>query len=189
MAECYIGEIRAFAFNLIPRSWLRCEGQTLNIASYNSLFALIGITFGGNGTDNFKLPDLRGMTILGDQLQPRNTRLGAPYVQLTVNNMPTHNHAISNPPPTPSAKGTLQCSPDTTGGNVTTPVGGTLAKNGRGLTSPGYGTANPDTLMKDGSISVAGTTEMAGTEQHPNMQPSLVIAYCIATQGVWPSRN
>jgi microcystin-dependent protein len=189
MAECYLGEIRAFAFNLVPRNWLKCEGQTLSIASYNGLYALLETTFGGNGVDNFKLPDLRGMTILGDQLQNRNTRLGAAYVQLTTNNMPAHNHAINNPLPTPSAKGTLCCSPDTAGGNAATPVDGTLAKNGKGFTASGYGTAVPDTLMKDGSISFTGTTEIAGTEKHPNIQPSLVIAYCIATSGVWPSRS
>src|ERR1700677_1019887 len=96
----YLGEIRAFSFNFNPRNWQPCNGQLLSIQQNQALFSILGTTYGGNGTTNFALPDLRGRAPIGvgpgPNLPPVNLgdSRGAATVTLVANNMPAHNHTI-----------------------------------------------------------------------------------------------
>ena len=99
MADGYIGEIRAFGFNFTPQGWIPCDGSTLSIQAYAPLFAIIGIQFGGNGTTQFKVPDLRGMSLVGVNPSTSGFNVpgatgGAETVTLTVSTMPAHNHQL-----------------------------------------------------------------------------------------------
>src|SRR6478672_8078884 len=95
MAQPYVGEIRMFAGNFAPAGWMFCEGQLLPISEYETLFNLIGTTYGGDGQSTFALPDLRGRI----PMHPGNghvqgERAGAETVTLTTSQIPVHNHAL-----------------------------------------------------------------------------------------------
>ncbi|HEV7816138.1 MAG TPA: tail fiber protein [Janthinobacterium sp.] len=108
MAEGFLGEVRLVAFNFAPPGWLMCEGQTLPIAQFNALFALIGTTYGGNGVNNFVLPDLRGRAAIHSGQGPlgnytwgtqggtgANTVNTAAAFTLTADNLPSHTHSAT----------------------------------------------------------------------------------------------
>jgi microcystin-dependent protein len=188
----FIGEIRAFAFDYPPMDWLPCDGRLLQINAYNALFSLLGNRYGGDGITNFALPDLRGRTVIGvgngTGLTPRPLaqKDGAEGVTLTDAQMKGHSHSINNN--TVNARATLKCSSGEA--TVTTPVAGAISKNAKGVTMLRFNTSTPDAAMIDGSIALSGFTDTAGGSQpHPNMQPSLVLNYCIAWAGVYPPRS
>ena len=95
MAEPFLGEIRLFPFNQVPHGWSTCQGQTLSVQQYAALYALLGITYGGNGTTTFLLPDLRGRAALHFGT---TAKLGAPAgtenVTLLIENLPPHTHLL-----------------------------------------------------------------------------------------------
>jgi len=164
MSDPFLGEIRIFAFNFAPSGWAICNGQLLPIAQYNALFALLGTTYGGNGTNNFQLPDLQGRAPmhygqgpgLGNYVQ--GELVGSESVTLTVNEMPAHSHGTS-------------------GASVQT------SDRPDGLApAPGGSYGAPASFM-------ASTETVGGTQAHNNMQPSLVLNFCIATTGIFPSRS
>ncbi len=99
--EPYIGQIQAFGFNFAPVGWAQCNGQLLPIAQYQALFSLLGTTYGGDGQTTFALPDLRGRSIVhygsGPGLSPvqLGQNGGHETVTLTINQLPSHNHAVS----------------------------------------------------------------------------------------------
>src|SRR5271169_2224155 len=101
MSQPFIGEIRIVGFNFAPRSWAFCDGQLLSIAQNSALFALIGTTYGGDGTTNFALPDLRGRAPLhtgqssGTSSYVLGQSGGVESVTLTVSQMPAHVHSAS----------------------------------------------------------------------------------------------
>jgi microcystin-dependent protein len=168
MAEAFISEIRMFSFGFAPKGWATCDGQTLSISQNQALFALLGITYGGNGTTTFQLPDLRGRTpIHFNSSYPEGAVGGAEGVSLGLQQMPTHTHTLqaSTAAPTTNAPAT----------NVfaTLPTG----KND-------FAAAANLTQMNANSIGANGSGL-----PHENMQPSLAINYCIALVGVFPSRN
>jgi microcystin-dependent protein len=168
MAEPFIGEIRAFGFNFPPRGWLTCDGSLLPIAQFQTLFAILGTTYGGDGRTNFGLPDLRGRvpvhrggsTVLGQ-------KDGAETVTLQANELPSHSHG-------------LVASADPASTNIAS--GSVLANPGGGKNL--YGPAGASVAMSNDSIANGG-----GGQAHNNMQPYLVINYCIAIDGLFPSRN
>src|SRR5664279_5472570 len=94
----FLGEIRMVGFNFAPVGWFLCNGQLLPISQYQALFALIGTTYGGNGTTNFALPDLQGRAILGSSgtsgNYPAGLKSGTTTVMLSVAQLPSHNHLI-----------------------------------------------------------------------------------------------
>ncbi len=98
MAEPFLGEIRMFSGTYAPRYWALCDGQILDIASYSSLFALIGTTYGGDGRQSFALPDLRGRVPIGYGAGPNLTnrilgeKSGLENINISINEMPEHNH-------------------------------------------------------------------------------------------------
>src|ERR1041384_8234847 len=95
MAQPYVGEIRMFAGNFAPAGWMFCEGQLLPISEYETLFNLIGTTYGGDGQSTFALPDLRGRIPMhfGNGFPLAETG-GVETVTLTVSQIPAHSHAL-----------------------------------------------------------------------------------------------
>ncbi|HQT25927.1 MAG TPA: tail fiber protein [Burkholderiales bacterium] len=177
MSDWYIGEIRNFAFGRVPTGWAQCNGQMLNITQNQALFALIGTTYGGNGTTTFQLPDLRGRVMVGNnQTNPQYTmgaKGGAENVSLTQQQMPGHSHAFNARAEagTAGAIGNDYLSSSGTNAKITTPQN-LYAQPGAGIS------------LNPGSISAFGSGG-----PHNNLQPYQVTNYCIATTGVFPARN
>ena len=166
MAEPFLAEIRIMSFGFAPKGWALCNGQLLPINQNQALFSLLGTTFGGDGRVNFALPDLRGQTPIhvgsGHTLGER----GGEFAHtLSIAEIPTHTH-------------TLRAS--STAGNQLTPDGNVLARPTNNFYGP------PANLT---SMSPQTTTNAGGSQAHLNMQPFLVLTFCIALQGVFPSPN
>ncbi len=172
--EPFIGEIRLFGFNFAPRGWAFCNGQLLSIAQNTALFSLIGTYYGGNGQTTFALPNLQGRVPIhqgqGPGLTPRTIgeMAGTEVVTLIQTEIPMHNHLIH----TASAAG-----------NSRIPNGKVLAKEAAGQTAV-YADGPMDSALNPQSVSIAG-----GSQPHNNMPPFLVINYCIALEGIYPSRS
>jgi microcystin-dependent protein len=188
--EPYVGEIRLFCFNFAPQGWMLCDGRLLKISDYSSLYALIGITYGGDGQTTFALPNLCGRTPLS---QGQGTNLtnrvigqsgGENQVGLTASQMPAHNHALTST----YAKATLKCknSPANSRGLANNSISGNYIQD----STLKYNTATPGIAMNSASITTSGNTNTAGSGlQHPNMQPYMALSYCIAPQGTYPGTN
>lgn len=162
--EPFLAEIRAFAFGVIPRGWTPCEGQLLNITTNVALYSLLGIRYGGNGTTTFALPDLRGrVPVYCGTTYTQGVAAGEAEHTLTVLEMPQHTHFVT-------------ASSDAV--SVVSPQGATWASF-----AEGYSTTT-NTQLGPQAISAAG-----GSQPHPNMQPFMAVNYCIATSGIFPSRN
>ena len=167
MAQPYIGEIRMFAGNFAPAGWMFCEGQLLPISENETLFNLIGTTYGGDGQETFALPDLRGRIPIhaGSGFILAETG-GAEEITLTVNQIPAHSHpllATSNP------------------GSITAPANGVLAKTTTGFL---YINENPTGTMAATSISPVG-----GSQPHTNFQPYLCVNFILSLFGIFPSQT
>jgi microcystin-dependent protein len=167
MAQPYVGEIRMFAGNFAPAGWMFCEGQLLPISENETLFQLIGTTYGGDGESTFALPDLRGRIPIhqGNSYILAETG-GAEEVTLTVNQIPAHSHA---------ALGSANT------GTGTQPANNVLS-NLVGASSAGYGTDSPQTNMSPQSIGPVG-----GSQPHNNFQPYLCVDFIISLFGIFPS--
>lgn len=174
MSESFIGEIRIFGFTFAPRNWAMCNGQVLPISQNTALFSILGTTYGGNGTTNFALPNLQGRAPLqqgqGPGLSPRylGEMGGTTSVTLISSEMPMHTHYAAN----------------TGTGNQSSPVNHSwaAARSLRQTVNLYSSTAN--TSISPGSPSLAG-----GGQSHNNLSPYLVLNFCIALYGVFPSRN
>jgi len=185
--DAFIGEIRAFAFNFNPQQWALCNGQLLPIQQYTALFSILGITYGGNGTTNFALPNIQGSVLnsAGQMLGGQNYSLGevggSASVSLSTAEIPMHNHVFNGASPV--------------GGNingVTVPVTGSFISNSfakstatSGVVGRSYAPVSPPpgAILNPTSIGMSG-----GNQPHDNMMPNLVINYCIALQGEFPQR-
>jgi microcystin-dependent protein len=180
MADPFLGEIRMFGFNFAPSGWQLCNGQTLAISQYAALFALLGTTYGGNGTTTFQLPNLQGQVPIhqgsgGGGVYVIGEASGSPTVTMLASNMPAHNHLVNAvtstsgnvAQPAAAYPATVQITGETKGGTVNT-----------------YSTASPNAQMNPAMITSAG-----GNVPHNNMQPYLVVNFCIAMSGLFPSRN
>ena len=167
MSEGFLGEIRLFGFNFAPRNWALCDGQILPINQNQSLYALLGTIYGGDGRTSFALPDLRGrVPISPDAGIPTGGKGGEEAVSLTAAQIPAHVHS-------------LNASSDTATANA--PTGQVLAAStGANLYGPPLSLA----AMSPNSITQAG-----GGQAHDNMQPYLAVNFCICLYGLFPSRN
>lgn len=165
MSEPFLAEVRMVGFNFAPRGWAFCDGQILPINQNQSLYSLLGTTYGGDGRTSFALPDLRGRTPIhvGNGHQ-QGQKGGEETHTLAVNEMPNHQHQWraanengSNPSPANNVLGNY-ANGYRDGQDLISPLAGTLANNG-------------------------------GGQGHNNMQPFLAVNFCIALQGLFPSRN
>ncbi|MBK8283839.1 MAG: phage tail protein [Ahniella sp.] len=164
MAQPYVGEIRMFAGNFAPAGWMFCEGQLLPISEYETLFQLIGTTYGGDGESTFALPDQRGRIPLhqGNGFVLAETG-GAEEITLTVNQIPAHAHVML------ASTGT---------GNSTSPGNGVFA------------TALQDLYLEDitpVNLSPQAVSAVGGSQPHTNFQPYLCVNYIISLYGIFPS--
>ncbi|SHL88076.1 tail fiber protein [Rhodanobacter sp. OK091] len=169
MAEFFIGQVMPTGFSFAPKGFALCNGQLLPISQNQALFALLGVQYGGNGTTNFMLPDLRGRTPIGygGNNYPIGTVAGNENVTLTPQTLPTHNH-VGNA--------------TTTAGTVRNPANGLY---GAVASEALYGAASgPQVVLNAGTLSTTGNSQ-----PHQNMQPYNVINFCIALTGFFPSRN
>lgn len=167
MAQPYVGEIRMFAGNFAPAGWMFCEGQLLPISEYETLFQLIGTTYGGDGQSTFALPDLRGRLPLhfGNGFTLAETG-GAEEITLTVSQIPAHSHPLLG---------------STAGAGSADPKGNVMARATAAGVFP-YGTDNPTTPLSPQAISATG-----GSQPHTNFQPYLCIDFIISLFGIFPT--
>jgi microcystin-dependent protein len=166
MSEPFLSEIKVVSFNFPPKGWALCNGQLLPINQNQALFALLGTTYGGNGQTNFALPDLRDrVPIHQGSGHTRGERGGEAAHTLTLNELPSHTHALN-------ASGSA--------GDTQAPSNRVLARTTNNI----YG--NPSNL----TTLLAGTTSsVGGSQPHENQQPYLKLNWCIALQGIFPSQN
>lgn len=171
--EPFIGQIYLFPFNFAPEGWAQCNGQLMSIAENSALFSLLGTYYGGDGITTFGLPDLRGRASMnqgqGNGLSRYDIgeRAGQENVTLTTSELPSHNHT-----------GTLNAS---NGSANQEEANGHLMAEAAIYTD---GAANQ--IMNSAAITIGGT---GGNLPHENMMPYLVMNYCIALEGIYPSRS
>lgn len=176
----FIGEIRAFPYQFAPVGWLPCAGQSVAINQFRALFAVIGMTFGGDGKSTFKLPDMRGLAAVGAGTGPQggSYTLGHPVgtgsVALTVAQIPPHGHAL-NAQVAPT--GTAEPGPTVIPADPQYTAGGNAGRYA-GYAAP----SSPQAAMAANSLGGAG----AGMS-HDNHSPYLVFQWCIATDGMFPA--
>jgi microcystin-dependent protein len=170
MGTPYLGEIRITAFSFAPRGWALCNGQTLAINANQALFSLLGTTYGGNGVTNFQLPNLQGRVPLhfGGGIAQGQAG-GADAVTLTTAQLPAHQHAIV-------------ASTDFANSNL--PGSGVTAAKVRGGVDVYAASGAPLTPLNPAAVAASG-----GGQPHENEQPSLVLSFIIALQGIFPTHN
>jgi microcystin-dependent protein len=168
MAQPYVGEIRMFAGNFAPAGWMFCEGQLLPISENETLFQLIGTTFGGDGESTFALPDLRGRIPIhqGNGFILAETG-GAEEITLTVNQIPAHGHA-------------WLCSNNTT--DTAVPQNAVLGPPGPLAVTP-YGSDAPRVAISPQTLN----PPVGGSQPHTNFQPYLCVDFIISLFGLFPS--
>lgn len=158
-----IGEIRLWAGTTPPAGFVPCDGRELSIIQNEALFSIVGTTYGGNGIQTFRLPDLRGRVPVHASPSKRQGYVGGvENVTLTTNQIPAHAHA---------ALGTSAA------GTTASPAGATWAATDRAHYGP------------SAQVAAASTGAAGGSQPHPNMPPYTALSYVIAVQGVYPSRN
>jgi microcystin-dependent protein len=165
MGQPFVGEIRIFAGNFAPAGWMFCEGQLLPISEYETLFNLIGTTYGGDGQSTFALPDMRGRIPLhfGNGTTLAETG-GVEAVTLTTAQLPAHSHPMM----ASSSTGT-QLSP---AGNVTAQSDSiSLYRAGAGVSQ----------------LASQSVTSTGGSQPHTNFQPYLCLDFIISLYGIFPS--
>lgn len=165
MAQPYVGEIRMFAGNFAPAGWMFCEGQLLPISENETLFQLIGTTYGGDGQSTFALPDLRGRVPLhqGNSFVLAETG-GVESVTLTTQQIPIHSHAFLA---------------STAVANSSSPTNQVIAQSTQRAV---YFEANTTTNLAPSAISPVG-----GSQPHTNFQPYLCVDFIISLFGIFPS--
>ena len=170
----WMGMIMAFGFNFSPLGWEFCNGQLLPIAQYSALFSLLGTTYGGDGVNTFALPNLQGRAAIhqgagpGLSVYSMGEADGIEACTLAGSQLPQHGHQMR-----------ANMSPGDTGAPMNAIFAETGATDREYLAS---GQAN--VLMSNSAIGITG-----GNQPHNNLQPYLTVNFCIATEGVFPSRN
>jgi microcystin-dependent protein len=179
----YIGEVRMFAGTFAPVGWVFCNGQSLPISQYVALFNLIGTTYGGDGVNNFNVPDLQSRVPIGTGQQPGflNYLLGqtggVESNILTIATMPSHTHTVTG------SASLLTSSED---GHSTSPAATYPAVNGQNL----YSTTTDNSVMAAATATLtAGTAGTGAPQPVSNIQPYLAITYIICTDGIYPTTN
>lgn len=172
MSEPFLAEVRMVGFNFAPRGWAFCDGQILPINQNQSLYSLLGTTYGGDGRTSFALPDLRGRAPIhvgrsnGGESHQLGQKSGEEGHTLGVNEIPGHDHRLRA---------------SSADANDSTPGGNVLA---RSTVPEAYREATNLGDMRSGTVANTG-----GGQAHENMQPYLALNFCIALRGLFPSRN
>lgn len=172
MSSPFVAEIRIFGGNFAPRGWAFCNGQLLPISQNTALFSLLGVTYGGNGTSSFALPDLRDRFPLhpgqGPGLSQRylGETGGQASVTLLPSQIPSHTHSLQA-----TSAAATEAAPS-------------AARMLAVPTAPAYGTAADLLPLADAALEPAG-----GGQPHENRQPYLALTFLIALQGIYPARN
>jgi microcystin-dependent protein len=172
MSEPFLAEVRIVGFNFAPRGWAFCDGQILPINQNQSLYSLLGTTYGGDGRTTFALPDLRGRVPIhvgrsnGGPVHTLGQKSGEETHTLSVSEMPQHTH---------------EARASATDGNTVNTTGSILARTTQGIYEQGAGNL---VETRAGTI-----TNVGGSQAHNNMQPYLAVDFCIALRGLFPSRN
>jgi microcystin-dependent protein len=180
MSTPFMGQIEIFSFNFAPKGWTLCNGQLLPINQNQALFSLLGTMYGGNGQTTFGLPDLRSRIPVS--MGPQNTigtAAGTESVTLNISTMPTHNHMVNVDASTAATSNAV--TPATN--EVLGQTAGQL-KDGTPLSINMYATGAGGTTLDPRTISNTG-----GSQAHSNIQPYLTLNFCLALQGIFPSRN
>jgi microcystin-dependent protein len=178
MASPYLGEIRAVGLSFAPAGWAFCNGQLADISQQAALYSLLGTTYGGDGVNTFALPNLQGRVPMHQGTGQFTTTLGqvqgTTQVTLTTGTMPTHTHSITLGQLPSGGVVDRQAAPQ--------PTTYLSQSNNDGI----YNSAPPalDATAAGGAIGLSG-----GSQPHENEQPFLVITFCIALNGIYPSQN
>ena len=172
MGNPFMGEIKIVAFNFAPKGWALANGQQLPINQNQALFSLFGTTYGGNGQTTFALPDLRGRvaTHVGNGLT-QGEAAGEAVHTVTISEMPAHTHFF------------MANSAD---GDTDKPFGPAPAPKGSlGALNAGYITGSNNLT----TLAPTQITNVGGSQPHENRQPFLVLNFCVALVGIFPSHN
>jgi microcystin-dependent protein len=173
MGEPFVGEIRMFAGSFAPAGWAFCDGQTMPISENDTLFTLIGTTFGGDGEETFNLPDLQGRVPMHQGTGKDGItytigeKAGSESVTLTTQQIPIHTHTFTG---------------KTTNGTEASPAGALLATS---TSLQPYAQVSPS----DASFAANSITPVGGSQPHENMQPFLVISFILSLFGVFPQQT
>lgn len=176
MTSPYLGEVQIFGFNFAPHQWVLCNGTTLSITQNNSLFSLIGTTYGGNGTSNFQVPNLANRAPCSQGQGPALTNrvigetFGVESVTLNPSEMPAHIHQARYFSGAGGAKG------PSPGANASLTFGTTYEVY---LPNP-----TPNTTLAPTAVTMTG-----GNTPHENRQPYLAVNFCMALVGTFPAFN
>ena len=171
MAQPYVGEIRMFAGNFAPAGWMFCDGQSLPISENETLFQLIGTTYGGDGQSTFDLPDLRGRVPVHQGTDPGTgtnfimaESAGVESVTLTTQQIPQHNHQL-----------------------LATQLAATQPNPGGNILANSQGPQPYLQESPDGNLNAQALTPAGGSQPHENLQPFLGINFIISLFGIFPS--
>ena len=176
MSETFIGEIRLLPYNFAPAGWLDCDGTLVPISEYDTLFTLIGTTYGGDGVNTFALPNLSGRVPVHQGTMPGgSTRVlgqlgGSDTVTLTLPQLPAHSHVML-------ATTAAANSPNPTAASVLGAVSGDTMY-----------TADI-TGIESRSLAASMLSPAGGAQPHDNTMPSLTVRYCISMYGIYPSQS
>ena len=171
MGTPFMGEIRIMGFNFAPQGWAQCNGQLLPINQNQALFSLLGTAFGGNGQTNFALPDFRGRVPMhAGGSHDRAEAGGQEAHTVTQSEMPAHTHFLMG---------------SSVQGNSNNPRFGTTGH----VLAVDPGNTYRNQLTNLTTMAPATIGSVGGSQAHNNMQPYLVLMFCIALQGIFPSQN
>jgi microcystin-dependent protein len=177
MSTPYLSEIRIMGFNFPPKGWAMCNGQLVAIQQNQALFALLGTTYGGDGQRTFQLPDLRSRTPISFGQGPGLSAYalgqigGVENVTIDSTTMPAHGHGL------------------TASSNPADPTNGINPANSLFANTSVLGSQNYVSYSTPKPLNAAAIFPVGGNQPHSNIQPYLVVNFCIALQGVFPSRN
>ncbi len=165
MSNPFLGEIRIMSFNFPPKGWAFCNGQLLPINQNQALFSLLGTTYGGDGRTTFGLPNLQGRVPfhMGNGLTLGEVG-GETAHTLSISELPAHTH-------TPAGSSAAA--------NTSSPVGNYWADAGK----------TNFNSVSNASMAPQSISNVGGSQAHENMSPYLVLNFCIALQGIFPSQN
>jgi microcystin-dependent protein len=168
MSTPFLGEVKMVSFNFAPKGWALCNGQFLPINQNQALFSLFGTMYGGNGQTTFALPDLRDRTALHVGTGFTQGQAGGEAAHtLNISEMPAHTHGMNG---------------SSTIASQVVPTGGLLGVN---AVDDIFAT----TLGTPAVLSPGAVTNVGGSQAHSNLQPYLTLNFCVALQGIFPSRN